>query len=420
MSDILEAKELAYRILLLVEEKGFYANAIMRERLSNISTKYHPLITDIVYGILRRKNTLDWYLSNFVKIDRLDIRLLIILRIGTYQLLYHRISKPPVVNEAVEMGKSLISRKAGSLINAVLRKIVTTEIKPTEKSIVYSHPAWLINKWERELGEEETLKLCERNNNPMPFSFRINILKANITEIEDILSKNGTVTERGKFSKSCLILKEDGLDIILTLEEEGRIFIQAEPSMVVVEMLDPKPGMRVLDGCSGIGGKTTYIAELMRNDGEIVAVDKSNAKLEFLKKMIKKRGISIISCIKSPIENLKIENIGFFDRILLDVPCSGLGTLSRRPEIKWRLKLQHINKLSRIQLSILNSGARFLKPNGILVYSACTISREETYDIIKSFISENKEFHIIEERQFLPHIDDVEGFYIAKIQRSYA
>lgn len=420
MSHILEAKELVYKILLLVEEKGLYANAIMRERLSNISTIYHPLITDIVYGVLRRKNTLDWYISNFVRIDRLDIRLLTILRIGTYQLLYHRISKPPVVNEAVEMGKSLISRKAGSLINAVLRKVATTEIKPTEKSVVYSHPAWLIDKWERELGEEETRKLCERNNNPMPFSFRINILKASITEIEDILSKNGIITERGNFSRNCLMLKEGSLDVISALEEEGKIFIQAEPSMVVVEMLDPKPGMRVLDGCSGIGGKTTYIAELMRNDGEIVAVDKSNAKLEILKKMIKKRGVSIINCIKSPIENLKIEDIGFFDRILLDVPCSGLGTLSHRPEIKWRLKPQDINKLSRIQRSILNNGARFLKPNGILVYSACTISREETYDIIKSFINENKGFYIIEERQFLPHIDEVEGFYIAKIQRSYA
>ncbi len=420
MSDILEAKELAYRILLLVEEKGLYANAIMRERLNDVSNKYHPLITDIVYGVLRRKNTLDWYISNFVKIDRLDIKLLTILRIGTYQLLYHRISKPPVVNEAVEMGKMLISRKAGSLINAVLRKIATTEIRPTEKSIIYSHPAWLIDKWKRELGEEETLKLCERNNNPMPFSFRVNTLKASITEIEGILSKNGVTTERGRFSKSCLTLKEGNLDVILALEEEDKIFIQAEPSMVVVEMLDPKPGMRVLDGCSGIGGKTTYIAELMKNEGEIIAVDKSNTKLEFLEKIIKKREISIIRCIKSPIENLRIEDIGFFDRILLDVPCSGLGTLSRRPEIKWRLRPQDISELSKIQRSILNNGARFLKPNGILVYSACTISREETYDIIKSFISENKEFIIIEERQTLPHIDDVEGFYMAKIQRNYA
>ncbi len=420
MSDILEAKELAYRILLLVEEKGLYANAIMRERLNDVSNKYHPLITDIVYGVLRRKNTLDWYISNFVKIDRLDIKLLTILRIGTYQLLYHRISKPPVVNEAVEMGKMLISRKAGSLINAVLRKIATTEIRPTEKSIIYSHPAWLIDKWKRELGEEETLKLCERNNNPMPFSFRVNTLKASITEIEGILSKNGVTTERGRFSKSCLTLKEGNLDVILALEEEDKIFIQAEPSMVVVEMLDPKPGMRVLDGCSGIGGKTTYIAELMKNEGEIIAVDKSNTKLEFLEKIIKKREISIIRCIKSPIENLRIEDIGFFDRILLDVPCSGLGTLSRRPEIKWRLRPQDISELSKIQRSILNNGARFLKPNGILVYSACTISREETYDIIKSFISENKEFRIIEERQTLPHIDDVEGFYMAKIQRNYA
>ncbi|MCX7796966.1 MAG: 16S rRNA (cytosine(967)-C(5))-methyltransferase RsmB [bacterium] len=420
MSDILKAKELAYRILILVEERSLYANALMREKLDNTSTKYHPLITDIVYGVLRRKNTLDWYISNFVKVDRLDIRLLTILRMGTYQLLYHSISKPPIVNEAVEMGKSLISRKAGSLINAVLRKITAVDIKPMEKSILYSHPAWLIDKWERELGEEETRRLCERNNNPMTLSFRVNVLKTSITDVEDTLLKSGIVVDRGKFSKNCLMLKEGPLNLILALENEGRIFIQAEPSMVVVEMLELRPGMRVLDGCSGIGGKTTYIAELMKNEGEIVAVDKSKSKLKVLKEIIKRREISIIKCIESPIESLRVEDIGSFDRVLLDVPCSGLGTLSRRPEIKWRLKPKDIIKLSEIQRSILSSGSRFLKPGGILVYSACTISKEETYDIIKSFIDKNREFHVVKEIQFFPHIDEVEGFYIAKLQRNYA
>ncbi|MBC7319970.1 16S rRNA (cytosine(967)-C(5))-methyltransferase RsmB [bacterium] len=420
MSDILKAKELAYRILTLVEEKNLYANALMREKLNNIQNQYHSLITDIVYGVLRRRNTLDWYVSNFIRLNRLDMRLLNILRIGTYQLLYHSIPMPLVVNEAVEMAKNLVSRKAGGLVNAVLRKIATVDIKPTERSILYSHPSWLIDKWEREIGEEETKKLCERNNNPMSLSFRINILKTSIIDVENTLSKNGIAIERGKFSKNCLVLKEGNLDLILGLEEEGKIFIQAEPSMVVVEMLDPKPGMRILDGCSGVGGKTTYIGELMRNEGEILAVDRARVKLDLLRKMADKRGISIIKYIESPIENLRPEDIGYFDRVLLDVPCSGLGTLSRRPEIKWRLKPKDITKLAKIQKSILDNGSRFLKPDGILVYSACTISREETYDIIESFINNNRDFRIVEERQFLPHIDDVEGFYIAKLQKGYA
>lgn len=420
MNDILKAKELAYKILILVEKKNLYANALMREELSSIQAKYHPLVTDIVYGVLRRKITLDWYISNFVKISRLDVRLLTILRIGTYQLLYHSIPKPPIVNEAVEMGKNLVSRKAGNLVNAVLRKVATADIKPVEKSIIYSHPAWLIDKWERELGEDQAQKLCERNNSPMPFSFRVNTLRTDIIEIEDALFKNGIITERGKFSKNCLLLKEGSTDLILKLEEEGKVFIQAEPSMVVVETLELEPWMRVLDGCSGVGGKTTYIAELMEDKGEIIAVDKSKVKLESLKKIADKRGISIIKPIKSPIENLKVEDVGLFDRVLLDVPCSGLGTLSRRPEIKWRLNPRDITKLSEVQRIILRSGAKFLKPGGILVYSACTISKEETYDIIKSFISENREFYVLEERQFLPHIDDVEGFYIAKLYRGYA
>jgi len=324
------------------------------------------------------------------------------------------------VNEAVEMGKILISRKASGLINAVLRRIATANLKPREKSLVYSHPKWLIEKWERELGEEDARLLCERNNNPMPLSFRVNILKTDIETIEDALNKRGLNVARGRFSKNCLILKEGDINPIVTLEDEGKVFIQSEPSMVVVELLEVNPGLRVLDGCSGVGGKTTYIAELMSNIGEIIAVDKAKDKLKLLKDLAIKRDISIIRCIESPLEDLKPEEIGYFDRILLDVPCSGLGTLSRKPEIKWRLRIDDIGKLAEMQRKILNSGSKFLKPGGILVYSACTISREETYDIIKSFINENRDYFLIEERQFLPYIDDVEGFYIAKIRRGYA
>jgi len=420
MNKIVEAKRVAYEILLSVERRTSYANALMRERLSEIPSIYNPLITDVVYGVLRRKNTLDWYISNFVRIERLDLELLTILRIGTYQILYHSTPIPLVVNEAVEMGKILISRKASGLINAVLRRIATANLKPEEKSLVYSHPKWLIEKWERELGEEDARLLCERNNNPMPLSFRVNILKTDIETIEDALNKRGLNVARGRFSKNCLILKEGDINPIVTLEDEGKVFIQSEPSMVVVELLEVNPGLRVLDGCSGVGGKTTYIAELMSNIGEIIAVDKAKDKLKLLKDLAIKRDISIIRCIESPLEDLKPEEIGYFDRILLDVPCSGLGTLSRKPEIKWRLRIDDIGKLAEMQRKILNSGSKFLKPGGILVYSACTISREETYDIIKSFINENRDYFLIEERQFLPHIDDVEGFYIAKIRRGYA
>ncbi|MGC8971721.1 MAG: 16S rRNA (cytosine(967)-C(5))-methyltransferase RsmB [bacterium] len=420
MNELIKAKELAYEILTLVERKNFYANVLLREKLTKFSSIYNPLITDIVYGVLRRKNTLDWYISNFVKIKMLDLKLLTILRMGIYQILYHGTPKPLIVNESVEMGKNLVSRKAGNLINAVLRKIATTDIKPTEKSLVYSHPNWLIDKWERELGEEETKSLCERNNSPMLLSFRVNTLKTDIDEVENILKGKGLIVTRGKFSKNCLILKEGDIGPIIALEEEGKIFIQSEPSMVVVELLDPKPKMRILDGCSGVGGKTTYIAELMSNNGEIIAVDKAKSKLESLRNIANKRDISIIECIESQIENLSPEYIGYFDRVLLDVPCSGLGTLSRRPEIKWRLKPKDIENLSKLQKRILESGAKFLKPGGILVYSACTISKEETYDIIKSFIDENKDYYLVEEKQFLPHIDDVEGFYIVKLQRGYA
>jgi 16S rRNA (cytosine967-C5)-methyltransferase len=420
MNKIVEAKRVAYEILLSVERRTSYANALMRERLSEIPSIYNPLITDVVYGVLRRKNTLDWYISNFVRVERLDLELLTILRIGTYQILYHSTPIPLVVNEAVEMGKILISRKASGLINAVLRRIATANLKPEEKSLVYSHPKWLIEKWERELGEEDARLLCERNNNPMPLSFRVNILKTDIETIEDALNKRGLNVARGRFSKNCLILKEGDINPIVTLEDEGKVFIQSEPSMVVVELLEVNPGLRVLDGCSGVGGKTTYIAELMSNIGEIIAVDKAKDKLKLLKDLAIKRDISIIRCIESPLEDLKPEEIGYFDRILLDVPCSGLGTLSRKPEIKWRLRIDDIGKLAEMQRKILNSGSKFLKPGGILVYSACTISREETYDIIKSFINENRDYFLIEERQFLPHIDDVEGFYIAKIRRGYA
>lgn len=422
MDELIKAKILAYRILKQVEEKRAFANVLLKEKLKDgdILESFHPLVTDIVYGILRRQNTIDWYISNFTKLERLTLEVLLLLRIGTYQILYHSTPIPLIVNETVEAGKRVISRKAGNLINAVLRKISESKLKPTEKELIYSHPLWLIDKWEKELGTEETRLLCERNNNPMPLSFRVNIIRNNIEDVESYLSKEGVIVERGKFSQNCLILKEGSVRPISFLEEEGKIFIQSEPSIVVVDRLELESGMRVLDGCSGYGGKTVYIGEIMRNDGEIIAVDKVKNKLDTLKKIADKHSVSIIKTIHSPLEELSTERIGYVDRVLLDVPCSGLGTLSRRPEIKWRLKPNDILKLSSIQKKILEAGSRFLKPKGILVYSACTISRDETYDIIKSFIEENKEFELMEEIQFSPHKDNIEGFYIAKLRKNVA
>jgi len=420
MNNILEAKLAAFDIIKAVEKRRAFAHILLRSRLSSFPLEIHSSITEFVYGTLRFQNTIDWYISNYVDIDKLPLEIKIILRMATYQLLYHRVLKPLVVNEAVEMAKILTSKKAAGLVNAVLRRIAITSLQPNELSIIYSHPDWLIEKWKRELGEEEAILLCKRNNQPMPTSFRINQLKTTIEEVEGTLNEKGVRIERGNLSRSCLILKEGDIKPVISLEEEGKVYIQSESSMLVVEIMDCKPGMKVLDGCAGYGGKTTYIAELMRNKGTIIAVDRLANKLNILKNEALKRGISIISCIESPIEDLPLSFIGEADRVLLDVPCSGLGTLSRKPEIKWRVTPSSIGKLISIQKNILKRGRNFVKPGGILVYSACTISRDETYDIIKSFLEENRDFILVEERQILPHVNDTEGFYMAKLKREDA
>lgn len=420
MNNILEAKLAAFDIIKAVEKRRAFAHILLRSRLSSFPLEIHSSITEFVYGTLRFQNTIDWYISNYVDIDKLPLEIKIILRMATYQLLNHRVLKPLVVNEAVEMAKILTSKKAAGLVNAVLRRIAITSLQPNELSIIYSHPDWLIEKWKKELGEEEAILLCKRNNQPMPTSFRINQLKTTIEEVEGTLNEKGVRIERGNLSRNCLILKEGDIKPVISLEEEGKVYIQSESSMLVVEIMDCKPGMKVLDGCAGYGGKTTYIAELMRNKGTIIAVDRLANKLNILKNEALKRGISIISCIESPIEDLPLSFIGEADRVLLDVPCSGLGTLSRKPEIKWRVTPSSIGKLISIQKNILKRGRNFVKPGGILVYSACTISRDETYDIIKSFLEENRDFILIEERQILPHVNDTEGFYMAKLKREDA
>ena len=420
MNNILEAKLAAFDIIKAVEKRRAFAHILLRSRLSSFPLEIHSSITEFVYGTLRFQNTIDWYISNYVDIDKLPLEIKIILRMATYQLLYHRVLKPLVVNEAVEMAKILTSKKAAGLVNAVLRRIAITSLQPNELSIIYSHPDWLIEKWKKELGEEEAILLCKRNNQPMPTSFRINQLKTTIEEVEGTLNEKGVRIERGNLSRNCLILKEGDIKPVISLEEEGKVYIQSESSMLVVEIMDCKPGMKVLDGCAGYGGKTTYIAELMRNKGTIIAVDRLANKLNILKNEALKRGISIINCIESPIEDLPLSFIGEADRVLLDVPCSGLGTLSRKPEIKWRVTPSSIGKLISIQKNILKRGRNFVKPGGILVYSACTISRDETYDIIKSFLEENRDFILIEERQILPYVNDTEGFYMAKLKREDA
>ena len=421
MSEIFQAKLIAFNIIKAVETKRAFAHILLRNRLSSlVPLQVRSSVTELVYGTLRRQNTLDWYISMYVNMNRLPIELKIILRMATYQILYHNVPNPLIVNEAVEMAKKVVKGKAGALVNAVLRKIALSNIEPGKPSIIYSHPEWLIEKWERELGKEETILLCKRNNQPMFTSFRINTMKTSVEDIENSLKDRGIITERGRLSKNCLVLKEGDISPIVSLEEEGKVYIQSESSMAVVEMLDCKPGMKVLDGCSGYGGKTTYIAEIMKDRGSIIAVDKLASKLNILKNEAIKRRIHIINCIESPMEDLSLDNIGYVDRVILDVPCSGLGTLSRKPEIKWRVTPNSIEKITLVQKSILKAGERFVRPGGILVYSVCTISREETYDIIKSFLEENKDFVLIEERQILPYIDNTEGFYMAKLERESA
>ena len=410
------ARKTAVKVLVKIEKEGTYSNLGVAEALKNseLNLQDKSLATAIIYGVLDRKITLDYILSKFLKthINKTEPFTLMVLRSALYQIKYmDKIPESAAVNEAVKIMKSSkFSRNAG-FVNGVLRSVLRTDVEipkgdsAEDLSVRYSCPLWIVESFLKDYGLADTKALLEESLKPAPTVLRINTVKADISEIE----KEYEIKENS-------IELTKGIDISNSeLYKKGLVYAQDYASQRAVEILSPKSGDRVLDVCSAPGGKAFTMANLMGNKGEIIACDLYPHRVELIERTAKRLGLDII---KTAVADATRYNpkLGEFDCVLCDVPCSGLGVIRRKPEIKYNA-LPCLEELKNIQLSILRNAVKYLKKGGKLLYSTCTLRREENEKLVISFQKEYNDLCKVYEHTFMPHKDGTDGFYCALFEK---
>lgn len=441
------ARDVALDVLNRVEEHKSYSNLELRNVLdrTELNASDVGLVTELVYGTIQRKLTLDHVLSHFVGGKKIQAWVRNLLRLSLYQIRFlDRIPERAAVHEAVEIAKKRGHQGIASMVNGVLRNVLRQpdvwDRSPEGDaalriSVAFSHPEWLVRQWIKEYGEETTKAICEANNRTPHSSIRVNALKVKKDELLAQLAEEGGAVNESALSPDGLLI-EGGHAAGTRWFKDGFFSIQDESSMLVAPALSPKPGMRVLDACAAPGGKTTHIAELMGNQGQIIASDVHPHKRDLIASAAKRLGITIIEPMVSDALDLPEKGLGTFDRILLDAPCSGFGVIRRKPDLKWNKTPEDVLAIAQLQYELLKSLSTMLAPDGVMVYSTCTIEPKENQDIVRRFIAEHPEFILddtlrddlpqavrdkVDETgayiQILPHDFDSDGFFIARLKR---
>ena len=396
----------AIKILNRVERTDSYLDKLLDSELksSELNDLDKGLLTELVHGVLRWQNKLDWVLNGFShgSFAKSEINIKNSLRVALYQILFlERIPHPAAVNEAVEFIKWVRGEKPAGLVNAVLRNIIRNldGIRYPERaedevqylSVIFSHPYWMVKRWLHRLGFEETQKLLIANNERPELSLRINKLKVEPGQFLNALDQQG-IQYRGS-SHIDYFVKVKALSRIAQMDlfRNGLFTIQDESAALPCLLLGPQAGDRVFDLCAAPGGKTTHIAELMKGEGEIIAVDKYESKLGFIKGGCERLGLQNVKLAAFDASFLELPPA---DRVLIDAPCSGLGVLAKKPDIKWKRDISDVLQLAKLQLDLMKNAAKLVKPGGVLVYSTCTMEPEENQLVVGEFLRQHPDFAV--------------------------
>jgi len=448
-----KVRNAALKAVFEILENGAYTNIAINNLLkeTNFSPLERSFITEIVYGTIKNKNTLEWIRDKFVNLKKIDPWINYIILTGIYQLVY--LDKVPVsaaCNESVNLAKKHGNPGSVKFVNGVLRNISRNldnisypDIQDDpilHISVVYSHPKWLIKRWVDEYGIEDTIALCKHNNSKSPNTIRVNTLKIKVDELMTLLIDQGIDVKKTLYAPEGLEIANFGQIDKIDAFTQGLFTMQDEASMLVAGCLNPTPNSTIIDACAAPGSKTTHLAQITGDKSTTLAFDIHNHKLRLIEQNAKKLGINSIQ-----IQNQEAQKIGELfankiDYLLLDVPCSGLGVLRRRADLRWRKDKQQIKELSKLQLEIIEGAAKSLKPGGILVYSTCTMTHEENLNVVEKFLKNSRGFsfdsllpylpneltkdHLLQQTaqtgyiQILPQTHNMDGFFIARIIRN--
>lgn len=418
-------RKVAVKALVKIEKDNAYSNITLNSifKTAELKPVDKAFASALVYGVLDRRITLDFVLSRFMKtpIKKTAPFTLNVLRVALYQIMFmDKIPSSAAVNEAVKTVKASKESRNAAFVNAVLRAALREEISlPTgnsvkDLSIRYSCPEWIVESFLKDYGIENTVALLEESLKTPPVILRVNTTKTTANALKENLLQNGFETKNTN-SENYLILEKGGDITSLEAFKNGEFYIQDTASQTAAETLAPKPNDRVLDICAAPGGKSFTMACLMQNKGEIVACDLYEQRVGLIKDGASRLSLDII---KPTVSDATVfnEELGKFDCILCDVPCSGLGVLRRKPDIKYKPK-DDFSELEEIQYSIFKNALRYLKKGGRILYSTCTLRRGENENLAKRVLEEYNDIVKVNEHTFMPHIDNTDGFYLALFEK---
>ena len=405
-----KAREIALKTLVKIEKEEGYSNIVLnqviKENKKILTEKDISLISEIVYGVISYKITLDEIIKKYssIKLKKISIWILNVLRMGIYQIIFlDKIPKSAAVNESVNLAKRYGHKASSNFVNAILRKVdkkdfeelfnIKDDVERISKTT--SMPEWIIKELAKNTNYEDIEEICKNLNKRPKINIRINRLKTNIVEVKEELKKENIIYNTISEDEEDFLELEKIKDIENNkLFKNGFFTIQDISAGMTAKILSPKPNELVLDACAAPGGKTTYMAELMNNKGKIIAGDIYEHRLNLIKQNAKRLGISIIETKILDATKYYKEYEAKFDKILLDVPCLGIGVIKRKPDIKWQRKPEYLQEICKIQKIILENCSKYLKTGGELVYSTCSILEEENENIIKEFVKKNQNFEI--------------------------
>ncbi|MDR1136109.1 MAG: 16S rRNA (cytosine(967)-C(5))-methyltransferase RsmB [Clostridiales Family XIII bacterium] len=419
----------AYYTLMDIENNLAYSNLALKHHIRRGKPDAPAFVREITYGVLKNKIYLDYIIGNFVKTPIAKMRKseLTILRMGLYQLIFmNSVPEYAAVNESVEIAKRFSNGGEG-FINGVLRQFLRDKdyVGPPDRnenetqhlSIKYSYAPWIVELWRSSYDAETTEALLAAGNMTPEFSIRVNQTKITREDLLERLNAKGFEVRASARASQGILVKGSNL-LEGRLYKNGMFSVQDESSQIAAAMAAPQEGDTIIDVCSAPGGKSLAMAERMNNRGKIYAWDIYHRKLSLIEQEARRLGIDIIETGSWDSTRINSAMVNRADRVFVDAPCSGLGVVRRKPEIKYKENPGELAELPKKQLEILTASANYVKPGGLLVYSTCTISKQENQGVIKRFLRRNRGFEIVDTLQLLPHVDNMDGFFICSMRRT--